>query len=123
MMIKILARILALWFGGFLAAAHSIPVSTNQTKPNVVVFFVDDLGYGDFGFTGHPTTKTPNIDDLAKNGKILSCVLNSRFLISTQHWVPGIEPVSMLDELYKHSIVEGFGEVRTPAYKSTNIAS
>ena len=72
MTIGILARVLALWLGGFVTAAHSVPVSTNQRTPNVVVFFVDDLGYGDLGFTGHPTTKTPNIDELAKNGKILS---------------------------------------------------
>ena len=31
-----------------------------------------DLGYGDVGFTGHPTTHTPNIDALAHGGKILS---------------------------------------------------
>ncbi|GAB5370306.1 hypothetical protein AAMO2058_001481200 [Amorphochlora amoebiformis] len=36
------------------------------------MLFVDDLGYGDLGFTGHPTTETPNIDRLAKNGKILT---------------------------------------------------
>lgn len=41
-------------------------------RPNFVLFFVDDLGYGDLGFTGHPTTKTPNLDQLAWNGKILS---------------------------------------------------
>ena len=35
-------------------------------------FFVDDLGYGDTGFNGHPTTQTPNIDALAHNGKVLS---------------------------------------------------
>lgn len=33
---------------------------------------VDDLGYGDLGFTGHPTVNTPNIDSLAHQGKILS---------------------------------------------------
>jgi arylsulfatase A-like enzyme len=33
---------------------------------------VDDLGYGDLGFTGHPTTNTPNIDQLAYGGKVLS---------------------------------------------------
>ena len=43
--------------------------AAEASKPNVVVFFVDDLGYGDLGFTGHPTTKTPNLDNLAKNGK------------------------------------------------------
>ncbi len=41
-------------------------------KPNIVMLFVDDLGYGDLGFTGHPTTESPNIDALAKNGKVLS---------------------------------------------------
>ena len=33
---------------------------------------MDDLGYGDLGFNGHPTTKTPNIDKLAYSGKVLS---------------------------------------------------
>lgn len=32
--------------------------------------FVDDLGYGDLGFNGHPTTKTENIDKLAYGGKV-----------------------------------------------------
>ena len=32
----------------------------------------DDLGYGDMGFTGHPSTSTPNIDALAYGGKILN---------------------------------------------------
>lgn len=41
-------------------------------RPNFVVLFMDDLGYGDLGFTGHPTTKTPNLDRLAWNGKVLT---------------------------------------------------
>jgi arylsulfatase A len=41
-------------------------------KPNVVMLFVDDLGYGDVGFNGHPTTATPNIDTLAYTGRILT---------------------------------------------------
>ena len=41
-------------------------------KPNIVMMFVDDLGYGDLGFTGHPTTRTPNFDKLASKGKVLS---------------------------------------------------
>jgi len=46
--------------------------SSKDRAPNFIVFFVDDLGYGDLGFTGHPTTKTPNLDNLAWNGKILT---------------------------------------------------
>eukprot|EP00656_Telonema_subtile_P054361 TRINITY_DN8111_c0_g1_i1.p1 TRINITY_DN8111_c0_g1~~TRINITY_DN8111_c0_g1_i1.p1 ORF type:complete len:550 (-),score=140.29 TRINITY_DN8111_c0_g1_i1:222-1871(-) len=41
-------------------------------RPNIIMFFVDDLGYGDLGFTGHPTTHTPTFDRLAYNGKILT---------------------------------------------------
>jgi len=43
-----------------------------KDKPNIIMLFVDDLGYGDLGFNGHPTTSTPNIDKLAWGGKILS---------------------------------------------------
>lgn len=43
-----------------------------QKKPNFILLFMDDLGYGDLGFTGHPTTQTPNLDRLAWNGKILT---------------------------------------------------
>eukprot|EP00041_Stephanoeca_diplocostata_P008161 m.118189 g.118189 ORF g.118189 m.118189 type:complete len:592 (-) comp17199_c0_seq1:157-1932(-) len=41
-------------------------------KPNFIMLFVDDLGYGDTGFNGHPTTVTPNIDKIAWGGKILT---------------------------------------------------
>lgn len=41
-------------------------------RPNVILLFMDDLGYGDMGFTGHPTTQTPNLDYLAWNGKVLT---------------------------------------------------
>ena len=38
--------------------------------PNIVVFLVDDLGYGDLGYTGHPTTASPHVDALAREGKV-----------------------------------------------------
>jgi arylsulfatase A len=43
-----------------------------REKPNVVLFFVDDLGYGDLGFTGHPSTSTPALDRLASLGMRLT---------------------------------------------------
>ena len=46
----------------------SSSLSEKTKRPNVIMFFVDDLGYGDMGFTGHPSTKTPNIDALASEG-------------------------------------------------------
>lgn len=39
-----------------------------QNKPNIVVIYVDDLGYGDVGFNGATEIKTPNLDKLANNG-------------------------------------------------------
>ena len=41
-------------------------------SPNFVVLFVDDLGYGDLGFTGNPSTLTPNLDRLASQGMRLT---------------------------------------------------
>ncbi|MFM1941425.1 MAG: Arylsulfatase precursor [Verrucomicrobiota bacterium] len=38
-------------------------------KPNVVIMFADDLGYGDLGCFGHPTIRTPNLDRLAVEGQ------------------------------------------------------
>ena len=36
--------------------------------PNVVLIYVDDLGYGDVGSYGATAIKTPNIDQLAEGG-------------------------------------------------------
>ena len=39
-----------------------------SNKPNIILFFYDDLGYGEIGVYGQKIIKTRNIDDLAKNG-------------------------------------------------------
>ena len=39
-----------------------------QVKPNVVIFYVDDLGYGDLSSYGMTATQTPNVDALAQDG-------------------------------------------------------
>ena len=38
------------------------------TQPNILLIYVDDLGYGDLGSYGHPVLQTPNIDALASEG-------------------------------------------------------
>ena len=37
-------------------------------KPNVVIFYADDLGWGECGCYGCKDIPTPNIDSLAKHG-------------------------------------------------------
>jgi len=37
-------------------------------KPNIILVFIDDMGWGDFSCFGNPDAKTPNIDRLASEG-------------------------------------------------------
>lgn len=37
-------------------------------KPNVVLFYLDDSGYGDYAHNGNPVIKTPNITKLKEGG-------------------------------------------------------
>jgi len=43
-----------------------------ETPPNVVVIFMDDMGYGDIGPFGATKQKTPNLDRMAKEGMKLT---------------------------------------------------
>ncbi|MDO6738219.1 sulfatase-like hydrolase/transferase [Wenyingzhuangia sp. 2_MG-2023] len=62
-------------------------------KPNVIFIKTDDQRYNSMGFTGHPITKTPNIDQLAteavyfKNAFITSPICGpSRANFFTSQW-------------------------------------
>ena len=51
---------------------HVTSLRAPTDRPNFLLSFVDDLGYGDLGVTGHPTTSTPNIDRLSTLGRRLT---------------------------------------------------
>ncbi len=53
-------------FSSFSCSQKKQEKETDQ--PNIVLIFVDDIGYGDLGCYGHPNIKTPNIDNMADEG-------------------------------------------------------
>ena len=43
----------------------SLNADSNADKPNIIIIFTDDQGYGDLGCFGSETIKTPHIDRMA----------------------------------------------------------
>ncbi len=52
---------------GLLLAPPFILAKPDRTRPNFILIMVDDMGYSDIGCYGGEV-KTPNLDQLAKNG-------------------------------------------------------
>ncbi len=50
----------------------SSAVAVESSKPNIVVIFIDDLGYADIGPFGATRQKTPNLDKMAAEGMKLT---------------------------------------------------
>jgi len=85
---------------GAAAAAGTLPScafaaksAAKARKPNFVFIFADDLGWGDLGCCGNQQIKTPNLDELAKEGILFtqfyvngSVCSPSRTSIMTSHF-------------------------------------
>jgi arylsulfatase A len=59
------------WFLLFLCCfgIREATAQATAAKPNFIIIFTDDQGYGDLGCFGHPTIKTPHIDRMAAEGQ------------------------------------------------------
>lgn len=42
--------------------------NSQRSIPNFIIIFADDLGYGDLGSYGHPSIRTPHLDQMAREG-------------------------------------------------------
>lgn len=69
------------------------PAAASERAPNIVLIFVDDMGYGDLGCYGNPVNATPNLDRLAAQGQRwtsfyasgATCVPSRRGLMTGRH--------------------------------------
>ena len=75
----------------------SLAYGADPSKPNVVILFTDDMGYGDLACYGHPSIKTPNIDRLADDGIRLTSFVTgswcvpSRTQLMTGRYMPRVK--------------------------------
>ena len=71
--------------------------TTDGTKPNIVLIFIDDLGYGDIGPFGSTTNKTPQLDRMAAEGLALR-----QFYVSNTNCTPS--RAALMTGTYAHRI-------------------
>ena len=56
----------------FLLLLFALSTCSGQSRPNLVIIYCDDLGYGDIGPFGATKQKTPALDQMAKEGMRLT---------------------------------------------------
>lgn len=45
------------------------PKDDSDNRPNFIIIFADDLGYGDLNVFGHPNVKTPHLEQMVFEGQ------------------------------------------------------
>lgn len=105
--------VLLCWFSA-LAPAAALRAEDAPAKPNIVVIFTDDQGYGDLGCYGATDYKTPRIDELAEQGTRFtsfyaqivcgpsrSALLTGRYPIHSLGWSMPASEVTIAELLQK----------------------
>ncbi|EMI21793.1 arylsulfatase A [Rhodopirellula maiorica SM1] len=107
-MIDRLAKLLCLSLPMLMTVAHggAAHSASPKAQPNIIVIFIDDMGYGDVGFNGVTGAKTPSIDQMAAEGMIfddfyVDCAVCSgsraALLTGTRYQRLGMRPVLFPD--------------------------
>ena len=99
--------------GTFLILSQILAFSNNDTsRPNFILIMVDDMGYSDIGCFGGEI-KTPNLDQLAKNGLRFTQFYNTGKCHTTRaELLTGNYAYSIGDNHMEHGAT--FGEVLRP---------
>ncbi len=58
----------ALGLNSLSSISRAFADTPGNKKPNFVIIFADDMGYGDWNRGGHPTIRTPNLNKMADEG-------------------------------------------------------
>ncbi len=66
---RLASRLIRVVFLSLAALYASQARAAEADRPNLVIIFCDDLGYGDLACFGHPTIATPNLDRMAREGQ------------------------------------------------------
>lgn len=61
-----------------------VDINESTDKPNIIILFTDDMGYGDLSSFGHPTIKTPHIDRLGKRGVRFTSFLTGSWCVPSR---------------------------------------
>ncbi|MBT7866876.1 MAG: sulfatase-like hydrolase/transferase, partial [Opitutales bacterium] len=89
--------------------------AVGASKPNIVLMFIDDMGYGDIGPFGNSVNHTPHLDRMAEEGNLLT-----QFYVSNTACTPSRS--ALMTGTYAHRIgmdgvKPGPGEVCFPGEK------
>jgi arylsulfatase A-like enzyme len=89
--------------------ASAAGLSAAPVRPNVVVFFMDDLGYADLRIDGAKDARTPNLDRLAREGvRLTQCYAAAPVCTPTR--------AAFMTGRYQHRI--GLEDVLSPSKKN-----
>lgn len=62
-----------LFAAGFLTPMTALAqVSSESTRPNILMIYIDDMGWRDVGFMGSDFYETPHVDAIAKQGMVFN---------------------------------------------------
>ncbi|MFT3751879.1 MAG: arylsulfatase [Paludibacter sp.] len=96
---------------GLVVAANAQAATPKESKPNIIMIMVDDLGFSDVGPYGASEIQTPNIDKLAKEGIRFRQFYNNSISAPTRS--------SLITGQYQHKAGVGYFNVNLglPAYQ------